>query len=172
MSHTQKQEGLRFGCLTASLIPILHFGVFWGAVWVLLPERMPSTWDGWLGAVFGGVGALLLYPLTFLFLIPVMALLSLKDRDASGFLERNWPFVIAVTYPVWGGWIAAGPFDEIIVGGLGLLLELWFIGARLRHARHLGAGLPAEQQQRLVDVAQRKAHLLPSGGSIVERKEP
>lgn len=150
---------------------MLHFCAFWGAVWAALPERMPSTWGGWLGAVSGGFGALLLYPLTFLFLVPVMALLSLKDRDASGFFARNWPFVIAVTYPVWGGWIAAGPFDELIVGGLGFLLELWFMGARLRHARHLGDGLPEEQQQRLINVAQREAHLLPSSGSDAERNE-
>jgi hypothetical protein len=114
-----ERPGLEYGCLVASLTPIAHFGVFWGTVIALSPRELPMTRSGWAGAIGGGVGVLLLYVLTLLLTLPVIALLSIKDRDARGFFKRNWPLVLAVTYPVWGGWVVLGPFDELIVAGLG-----------------------------------------------------
>lgn len=152
---------MKHGCLIASLLPLVHALAFAAIVAAFGPTETPTTWGGWFGVIGFGAGFGLFYLLTLLLLLPVLLVLSLKDRDALGFIRNNWPILVALSYPFWGGWVVPGPFDEIIVGGVGLALQVWFVAQRFTLARQLGSSLPEEQRRLLERTASQSEHQLP-----------
>ncbi len=155
MTNQPKQsEGLSWGCLGATVLPLLHAVIFLAIAGLMMPRAWPSGWEAWLSAIAGSVGLVIAYGVTFALMLPVIVVLVVKDRDAKGFWRRYWPIIVAVSFPLWGGWVVPGPFDEIFVLGVGSLLQIWFVAARYRLAKELGRGLGKAQREQLMRQAE------------------
>lgn len=154
MSSSEERSGLKHGCLIASILPLVHALLFVLAGAGLSATSNLAQGAGWLTLIGGSFFLLVAYFLTLLMMVPIILLLSFTDRNATGFIANNWPILLAVSYPIWGGWIVPGPFDEAVVGGIGLSLQVWFTAQRFRLARRLGQ--EEEQRRELGELAVRE----------------
>lgn len=149
-AQREKNSGFKYGCLTATVLPLVHAAIFVSIAALKWPEALPTTWSGWLGLLGASVGLMVAYGVTFLLLVPVLLYLSVKDRDSVGFLRWNWPLVVAVLYPILNP--IPGPFDDLIVAGLAGALRVWFFVQQRRLLKR-GLGDLTEGQMANIEAA-------------------
>ena len=133
-----KTEGIRggalwgFGVLGAYLYAYIAFGIY--AIWQTPP---PATVMGWLGVIASSLGYI---AVGIIGLIPVLLIaiyLIVRDRNLLGTLLNHWPLVLAFAYPFLPS--LPGPLDDVIVSGLAVALEIWFVGSRALRARRIAS---------------------------------
>jgi len=86
---------------------------------------MPDTILGWLGLIGSSVSYLIVGIVGFIPTSLVALYLICRDRNIIATIRSHWPVFLATIYFMIPN--IPGPIDEVFVGGICTLLELYFI---------------------------------------------